>query len=209
MLSICPKERLTMKVFLLQPSFRNGGYAYESLWPVNDANRMKFWRFRCTPKAHQWDLTQVVVAPSRADEPAGDFPYLTTGCLVLSERASSSLKQILSDCGELLPLQCTDGRAFTLCNPYPCHDFLDQDKSLGERFPDGSGWLAIERFCFRRDAVPSAAVFKLIDDARRIFCSLDFKHAVEAAGLAGLWFREVWNDDGDPVETIKFLDFLN
>ncbi len=197
-----------MKVYLLQPLVRNGDYAYESLWPVDDAGWPDFWRFDCIAKGQNWDATQAIVAPSEVGEPVGDFPYLTHGCLVLSTKALSSLRHLLELCCELLPLQCIDGRSFALCNPCPCYDFLDQENTRGKRFSDGKRWMRIERFAFRRNAVPTSAVFKLADDTRRVFCSSAFKTAVEQAGLVGLRFREVWNDDGDPVETIDFLDFL-
>ncbi len=68
--------------------------------------------------------------------------------------------------------------------------------------------MRIERFVFRPAAVPTSAIFKLADDITNVFCSTGFKERVEHAGLIGLRFREVWNDDGDPVETIRLLDFL-
>lgn len=58
------------------------------------------------------------------------------------------------------------------------------------------------------DALPKSAIFKIVDQKTVVFCSSGFKDAVEGAGLKGLSFREVWNDDGDEIEASSLLWFL-
>lgn len=70
--------------------------------------------------------------------------------------------------------------------------------------------MRIEQYSLHRDAVSTAAVYKLTGfETKLVFCSSKSKKAVEEAELVGLWFREVWNDDGGPTETVGLLYFIN
>ncbi len=77
-MSVAPSDEMpiAMKIFLLVPASHNGEYAYESLWPVGDVDWLDFWRFKCAPKAYEWDVQRAVVASRGAKEAAGDFPFL-------------------------------------------------------------------------------------------------------------------------------------
>jgi hypothetical protein len=197
-----------VKVFTIDPPAVKGNYEYESLWPIGEADWDDFWKFGCTKKAPTWVPDKAIVRVSRVGEQEGDFPYLTGGCLVLGEKALGQLSEGLIEHGELLPLSCIDGRSFAIFHPSPCYDCLDQDLTAGKRFADDRRWMIIERYVFRSDALPSAPIFKIIDMPTRLFCSTAFKTVVETSGLKGLRFREIWNDDADPVETIGWFDRL-
>jgi hypothetical protein len=194
-----------MKIFKLGPVYQDGEHAFEALWPVRDGYWTTVWNFQCTPKLEQWDSTAALVEPFKPGAVAGDFPNLVGGALVLSGKAFHVLKDRLDECGEFLPLHSVEQRSFVLLNPLPCYDCLAHDFTQGRRFENG-GWMFIERYCFRAESIPAAPVFKIVDETTGVFSSDVFKRAVEEAGLSGLEFREVWNDDGGPVETFALFD---
>lgn len=194
-----------MKIYKLEPIYLAGNLLYEGLWPVGEADWNERWNFAGTPKLDHWDIDSTVVRPVDGAGSVGDFPYLAGDVLVLGERAFSTLQHLLYGCGELLPIRCIDGRSFVLCNLLPCYDCLDEASTLGQRFKDGR-WMFIERYQLTPKLVPRLPLFKIVGGRSSIFCSEAFKQAVEAAGLKGLEFREIWNDDGGPTQVIKQFD---
>ena len=194
-----------MKIFKIRPVYDRGRRRFRAFEPVGDADWAGLWRFDGSPKAADWDPEGALIQIERGKRFAGDFvlPGLAF-VFAMTGRASTILRLITENVGELLPLRTPEGERFSLLNVTPMIDCIDHRRTRGERDADGT-YFDIERYEFDISALPKASLFRPTHDwslfalEGAVAEDLDFKLVVERNGLQGLRFREVWNDDGSPV----------
>ena len=77
-------------------------------------------------------------------------------------------------------------------------DGLNYEKSEFKKTHDGKPY-AVKKFSFKPNIVNNISIFKLFLEDRiystEIFVSQEVKDIVEANGLTGFSFEEVWRDD--------------
>ena len=157
---------------------------HEVLWSLNGISRRAAWQ--PMPVARLW------VDDEGEPRTEADLPWLGGHVLVLRERAAGLLAPLLERHGELLPLSCPDADLW-LFNVLTVVDALDEENSEIIRFDDGD-ILNVERYAFRPDTAAGPAVFKVPQLLRGpLFVSDEFVGAVEAAGLTGPEFSELWS----------------
>jgi hypothetical protein len=130
-----------------------------------------------------------------------DF-YSGWGEPMLASRAIDVLENIFEQYGELLPLNCSDGKQYAKfwCTKF-CSAF-DETRSEFERFP--SGIIGhITKYAFLPEQIGDCEMFR--DSTIKSFFVTDrLKMRVEAAGLIGISFVELWSDD--PAELAKIYE---
>lgn len=202
-----------MKVFMLSPVFnKSENYVYRDVVPDRSTYRSDLWRFDGSLKGDHWGRPAPAIRLlGGRRKPVGDFLACTPGsAFAIVDLLQSEAARILRDCGELLPVESPIDSPIAIVNVAPLVDCLDVERSagLGGNFIPA---LSIKKFVFDANRLPARSVFKIPEWSWRIFASEgivpridDFKAVVEEHGYRGLHFREVWNDDGDPVEDVEF-----
>jgi hypothetical protein len=193
-----------MRVFSVSESISGRGkFVHPFMRPAGNPDWRRLWKFDCSPKAEQWNAEPRLADLYATRKPSGDFPYLTVGALVMSCRALEALSPIVEPCGEILPLKASDGADYAVLNITPCHDCIDEERSEGPRFADGRRFIEITRYEFKPERIPRLTLFKASIRPFQIFATeglvpkdSEFKARIERAGLEGLTFVEVWNDEG-------------
>ena len=177
-----------MKVFRIQFGINN--YQYFLADDANDS--VKLYMRDCQPLADSWVPPKVFVQYPRAKK--SDFFQSNSSILIVNEKARDALNSHLAFAGELLPLPYNDEMYFIL-NVTECIDALDRERSEIQ-FGD------VRRPVFRPDRFTESTLFKVPEDDLRIYVregesdfDMEFRQAVEAAGLQGLRFVEVWSDE--------------
>lgn len=149
----------------------------------------------CTPKAIGWSPPSVYIHEPR--HKAGDFYNFELDHVITNPQATVALYAHLIAAGELLPLFYQDEQ-FTLLNVLQCVDCLDH--KLSERQP---GHYIKHVFQSHLLAQVQSTIFK-IPQARKSEVLVveglrspeeEFRYTVEAAGLRGLLFTELWHDE--------------
>lgn len=185
-----------MKVFKI----RMDGDRYQTFYPVN---RDDVWTLRMdgTSKIDSWTPPPVYVLHPKLR--AGGFYNANRSHLIASPRATEALYNHFSFAGELLPLLYKE-QTFTLLNVTQCIDVLDQERSEFEIGHTSGTKYRILTHAFHADRFVETSLFKIPDfNCSEIFVlegandfEMEFREAVEEAGLEGLIFTEVWNNEG-------------
>ena len=157
------------------------------------------------PLGDSWSPPTVYV--ERPKRPAGDFYNPNNSVLIASPRATEVLRSHFNFAGELLPLPYKD-QIFTVLNVTQCVDVLDPERSefATSATPGIRGNLL--RPAFHADRFPETSLFKIPDNfGLEIYVlegandfDMEFREAIESAGLKGLLFEEIWSDDGAGAE---------
>jgi hypothetical protein len=134
--------------------------------------------------------TPVRVDIGSPEKSISDFPYLTSGTLICSDRALQVLLPIIADGVEVLPLQASVG-SYQAIHVLEVIDCLDHDLSEFERLTSGN-ILRIVRYAFKPDYLKEKNIFKIPERKGTIFVSDLFKSFVEEQGLLGIVFSKVW-----------------
>jgi len=140
------------------------------------------------------------------------LPFITTWCrraeglsavdairalgqvMLLREKAVAAFPA-LTDHGELLPLECPDADLWVF-NALRLIDAVDENASTLVRFSSGR-ILNIERHVFHPDRVQDVEVFKLPQMPRGwLYVTDDFVSRAASAGLRGVGFEQVWEQEG-------------
>ena len=127
---------------------------------------------------------------------ASDAPGFTPGELALTEAARSVLGPYINECGEILPLKC-ESADFYLLNITNIIDALDESRSRIERYSSGR-IMHISEYIFNRAMLANQFLFRISSFAASPIYFTDT--AVEIwmrAGLRGLDFRLLWDDEAD------------
>lgn len=123
------------------------------------------------------------LSSTSAEKP--DISLWDLGCLLLNQRAFTSLKDALAEAGEFLPIT-VDGELMYIFN---CQEWGQEDVSLSERkylngYEDG-----LKSLVFEPGDVITKTVFKSkLAGAGFLYASESFKHLVDDADLQGLRF---------------------
>jgi hypothetical protein len=131
----------------------------------------------------------------------GDFYQFGGGALITTPRATEALEEFLEMAGELLPLPY-DGTNYTILNVTEVINCLDREQTEWQRGADGAP-IWIKRFVFHRDRFTQSPLFKIPETSRSSILVVEglrapheeFRFTVTRAGLSGLVFRELWNDE--------------
>jgi hypothetical protein len=153
-----------------------------------------------TPKAQRWQPPGVFIYEPNLK--AGDFFNFGSSVLITSPEATDILGRYLHAAGELLPLPF-EGLVYHVLNVTLCINALEPDspgwvigKSTGRR-------ISIRQYSFHADRFPESDLFKIPETCKSEILYVEggrayedsFRHAVEANGLRGLRFEEVWSSD--------------
>lgn len=163
---------------------------------VNTIDRNDYEEFlRLDGKLRGEDWRPIAVRRVRADEHqefrASDFPWLGFA-LIMRRSAVDALRDILDRSGELLPLKTDDGTELFVLNAQAI-DALDEGNSTLIRFQGSNRIMRITKPAFIPSAVKDIDIFRLPHRGSPTFVSQRFVDRVEAAGLKGLDFTEVWH----------------
>jgi hypothetical protein len=123
--------------------------------------------------------------------PAGDFAYLASHVVALTDRAWSVLEPNIGDSVQALPLD-VQGEGYQVLNVLDVVDGLDRDRAELRTLDDGSV-LGVSSWALKQEAVDGHDIFKIRGaELQAVLVSDRFRGWVEAAELSGAKF--------DPVE---------
>ena len=151
-----------------------------------------------TPGAEKWSPPPVFIYMPK-HEP-GDFFNFGGGILISSPMATEALRYHLQMAGELLPLPYA-GETYTLLNVTECIECLDQERTKWQIGRTTGKRVGIRRYSFYPDRFSESDIFKIPHTSKAEILYVEglkdqedsFRYAVEAAGLRGLRFEEVWS----------------
>lgn len=185
----------------------NEAYLMHSVPPVEAMTKLGeqhgTFAFNAEPKpyAEVWQPLHIDFSPCTGSK-AKAIPDISEnfGRLFLSQKAYATLKDLLSNCGEFLPVTYGDGEQGYIFNPLLTAEQLRAvDKKLTTHDKHGN----LEHFGFIEDKLQDTAIFKTeLDTFKGIFCSEEVKQACEEAGLTGTNFNpDVSNPIGEGYGT--------
>lgn len=120
-----------------------------------------------------------------------DAPWLGSNALILRVEAVRKMRDLLEECGELLPLECAEAELWVY-NPICVLPALDEAASSITRFRDGR-IMMVDRYVLRPDVIGDTAVFKLAElEGSETFVSARFVERWKGEGLSGLNFLQIW-----------------
>ena len=123
--------------------------------------------------------------------------WITTGIVLFNQKAKDCLEGVFGDYVEFVPAKYQDD-IYYIVNVLNIIDGLNYEKSEFEKLDDGRPY-SINKFSLRPNIVKNISIFKLFLEesiySTEIFVSQEVKDIVEANGLTGFSFEEVWRDD--------------
>ena len=123
--------------------------------------------------------------------------WITTGIVLFNQKAKDCLERVFGDYVEFVPAKYQDD-IYYIVNVLNIIDGLNYEKSEFEKLDDGRPY-SINKFSLRPNIVNNISIFKLFLEesiySTEIFVSQEVKDIVEANGLTGFSFEEVWRDD--------------
>jgi hypothetical protein len=189
---------------------------YQQMLLVDDENTNRLTEFKNSQGwfkgktiGGDWIPVRAVIDEDTRVFPAGDCPYAPILYVVpiFSVKAIESLRDLLQDNGELLPLLCDEG-TYHVFNTTTVVDALDEQRSefkpLQELDPD-TFWKAspdevgVIRHEFFPEKVADLSIFRIpfgSNYAENYPLVTDrFVQRVEAAGLKGFEFQLLWSSE--------------
>ena len=123
--------------------------------------------------------------------------WIAVGIVLFNQKAKDCLERVFGDYVEFVPAKYQDD-IYYIVNVLNIIDGLNYVKSEFEKLDDGRPY-SINKFSLRPNIVNNISIFKLFLEDRiystEIFVSQEVKDIVEANGLTGFSFEEVWRDD--------------
>ena len=123
--------------------------------------------------------------------------WIAVGIVLFNQKAKDCLEGVFGDYVEFVPAKYQDD-IYYIVNVLNIIDGLNYVKSEFEKLDDGRPY-SINKFSLRPNIVNNISIFKLFLEDRiystEIFVSQEVKDIVEANGLTGFSFEEVWRDD--------------
>jgi len=176
-------------------------YAYGLLPIVEEPGLVRFWSETAgKPSAANWRVPTMLVEPDR------DFVPVDCVCsalpagrgLLLNRRAREALGELLSPCGEFLPVRL-GSFDYQWFNCTTTVDAIDQEKMEGIQaeppVPPGS-WIEITRWAFKPETLARPPlIFGLPRQRPNLLCTDALKSAVEGTDLLGFEFRLLWSSE--------------
>lgn len=178
---------MTINMTIYEPIAANG---FEWINTVEESDYGVFLSFDGSPQGTKWKPIKVrrMRADDRQDFNLSDFPWLGSDALVFRRKASVSLKCILEQDGEILPLQADDGTELYVYNAATV-DALDITRSSIIRFPGSERIMNVKRFYFHMGVVRGKNLFRLPYRSSPTFVSELFVEEYHKARLIGLDFK--------------------
>ena len=122
--------------------------------------------------------------------------WITMGIVLFNQKAKDCLEGVFGDYVEFVPAKYQDD-IYYIVNVLNIIDGINYEKSEFEKLDDGRPY-SINKFSLRPNMVNNISIFKLFLEDRiystEIFVSQEVKDIVEANGLTGFSFEEVWRD---------------
>lgn len=123
-----------------------------------------------------------------------DFTLTSSGAPVASQALSQQLFALAPSDLQLVPLQVEgSAKAYSVVNVLPRVQALDEERSIGGRWPEGSAaaghWLYISHAALRARFVNGHALFRVHEWMPPIFCSDAVREVLEPQEWTGLLFR--------------------
>ncbi|MEA5023431.1 hypothetical protein SDC9_21107 [bioreactor metagenome] len=177
-----------MKVWLWKPDSNK----YENLTlPLEDVDKLiDFYEFDGRKISDVWEPMEVGIYKKAK---RGDTPSFIAGP-VLSERAVETLRDILDDKVEILPLKYSKENYYVI-NVLNVLDAIDYTKAEYLTFDDGRVY-RFTKYAFIEEKVKSQPIFKLVEHPKsEVFVSDEFRSRVLEHKLAGFEFIEVWDSE--------------
>lgn len=124
-----------------------------------------------------------------------DFPSFVSGIPSFNEKALNTVKDLLTNKADILPLDCGDEKYF-LINIYNKIDCIDYDKAQCTRFEWGHV-SEFQKYAFIQEKLVDEHIFKIPEIVRDniVFVSEEFRERVISNGLFGFNFIEVWDSE--------------
>ena len=170
---------------------------YEWVFPRRKSDRVAMDALDGAPRLPTWHPVPVELPRMFNDgvvrKPA-DLPWCNSETIVLGERAMSALGPLLSEAGELLPLQADD-RNLWIFNALTVVDALDLERSEVVRFSSGR-IMDIVRYVFFAEKVRELTAFKLPQEhSGSLYVGERVVEAAAREGLRGTIFKRVWSQE--------------
>jgi len=169
--------------------------------PIVEDELVRFWGEAAgKPSAAHWRVPTMLVEPDRDFVPVDCVcSAITPGRgLLLNRHARKALGQLLSPCGEFLPVRL-GSFDYQWFNCTVAVDAVDDDKVEGVQaeppVPPGY-WMEITRWAFKPEALAQPPViFGLPRSSTTLLCSDVLMSAVEGADLLGFEFQLLWSSE--------------
>ncbi len=174
----------------------SSGNGFRTLYKPNEPDSIRSiseHHFEGTALATTWRPINLalVTDPDQLRLPLGSCSMLDGFVPVLSQHAGASLRPLLAQNGELLPVFVNDDlwHAFNVTR---ISDALDTEKSVMECFPGSMRPLRIKSYVFLEDKV-THPIFKLPQMPVPNFVTEPFKNLYDSLYLTGFSFTEIWS----------------
>lgn len=165
---------------------------YESFTWKGDINIDDIQSFDGRSKKDNWIPIAVEKIGSKV---LSNTPGLSSHIPIFDELAILTLKDLLNDSTEILPIKYSEGNYFII-NIIDVINCIDYKKSEYKTFRDGKRIMRFIKYEFIENIVKDKHIFKIIDEpTRRPFVSDEFKRRVEESGLTGFKFELVWDSE--------------
>ena len=123
--------------------------------------------------------------------------WITTGIVLFNQKAKDCLEGVFGDYVEFVPAKYQDD-IYYIVNVLNVIDGINYERSEFRKTGDGKPY-AVNKFSFKPNIVKNIPIFKVFFwkniYGSDIFVSQEVKDIVEANGLTGFSFEEVWRDD--------------
>ena len=123
--------------------------------------------------------------------------WIAVGIVLFNQKAKDCLEGVFGDYVEFVPAKYQDD-IYYIVNVLNVIDGLNYEKSEFKKTHDGSPY-SVKKFSFKPNIVKDVSIFKVfLKDhiySTNLLVSQEVKDIVEANGLTGFSFEEVWRDD--------------
>ena len=123
--------------------------------------------------------------------------WIAVGIVLFNQKAKDCLEGVFGDYVEFVPAKYQDD-IYYIVNVLNIIDGINYEKSEFKKTHDGSPY-SVKKFSFKPNIVKDVSIFKVfLKDhiySTNLLVSQEVKDIVEANGLTGFSFEEVWRDD--------------
>ena len=123
--------------------------------------------------------------------------WIAVGTVLFNQKAKDCLERVFGDYVEFVPAKYQDD-IYYIVNVLNVIDGINYERSEFRKTGDGKPY-AVNKFSFKPNIVKNIPIFKVFFwkniYGSDIFVSQEVKDIVEANGLTGFSFEEVWRDD--------------
>lgn len=192
-----------MKIYTLEQDVNH----YQSFAYCSDDDEDKARKARKSILLADWQPLRIRRDLAIKSPTCGDYPSLL-GVPMVSERAKIALeKSSAAPHLQFLDLECTDTpKPLYIMNVLSCIDALDQKCTQFEYFEKDR--IGVEIYWFRQDiSYPPLFRCYLDKDTRiplEVFATDELKTIVEAHGLEGFMFKELWDSEATASRSLSW-----